>query len=170
MICFILKLWSVLISPFSYFARQAAIFFVSIRTEVRNEWQIVSTILSNRSFFYTWRADKMVYWAVELEKTVNSIMTFTPCRWEANAEKGIGMIALRVSDDKNLMIFVPLSGLDIAGALLLKYCISLYFSFLGEILLIKKQSQSQSQFKKMNIYFCFLFLLLYSYFFYLSYY
>ena len=72
--------------------------------------------------------------------------------------------------EENMMIFVPLSGFDIARALLLKYCISLYFSFLGEILLIKKQSQSQSQFKKMNIYFCFLFLLLYSYFFYLSYY
>ena len=72
--------------------------------------------------------------------------------------------------EENLMIFVPLSGFDIAGALLLKYRILLYFSFLGEILLIKKQSQSQSQFKKMNIYFCFLFLLLYSYFFYLSYY
>ena len=152
------------------FACQAAIFCVSIWTEAHKEWQIVSTILSNRSFFYTWWADKMVYWAMKLEKTVNSIMTFTPCRWEANAENGVGMIALRVSDDKNLMIFVPLSGLDIAGALLLKYRILLYFSFLGEILLIKKQSQSQSQFKKLNIYFCFLFLLLYSYFFYLSYY
>ena len=116
---------------------QAAIFFVSIRTETRNEWQIVSTILSNRSFFYTWWADKMVYWAMKLEKTVNSIMTFTPCRWEANAEKGIGMIALRVSEDKDLMIFVPLSGFDIAGALLLKYRILLYFSFLGKCYWLK---------------------------------
>ena len=66
------------------------------------------------------------------------------------------MIALRVSDDKNLMIFVPLSGFDIAGALLLKYRILLYFSFLGEILLIKKQSQSQSQFKKQAYIYCFL--------------
>ncbi len=41
-------------------------------------------------------------------------------------------MALRVSGDKNLMISVPLSGRDIAGALLLKYRILLYFSFLGK--------------------------------------
>ncbi len=34
--------------------------------------------------------------------------------------------------EENLMISVPLSGFDIAGALLLKYCILLYFSFLGK--------------------------------------
>ena len=34
--------------------------------------------------------------------------------------------------EENMMIFVPLSGFDIAGALLLKCCILLYFSFLGK--------------------------------------
>ena len=115
------------------FACQAAIFCVSIRTEAHKEWQIISTILSDRSVFYTWWADKMVYLAMKLEETVNSIMTFTPCRWDANAENGIRMIVLRVSEDKNMMISVTLSGLDIAGALLLKYCILLYFSFLENI-------------------------------------
>ncbi len=134
------------------FACQAAIFFVSIWTEARNEWQIVSTILSNISFFYTWWADKMVYWAMKLEKTVNSIMTFTPCRWEANAENGIGMTVLRVSDDKNLIIFVPLSGLDIAGVLLLKYCISLYFSFLEKYYWLKNNLSLSLSSKNKHIY------------------
>ena len=124
------------------------------------EWQIVSTILSNRSFFYTWWADKMVYWAMKLEKTVNSIMTFTPCRWEANAENGIGMIALRVSDDKNLIIFVPLSGLDIAGVLLLKYCISLYFSFLEKYYWLKNNLSLSLSSKNKHIYIASLHLLL----------
>ena len=93
--------------------------------------------MSDRSFFYTWWADKMVYWAVELEETVNSIMTFTPCRWEANAENGIRVTALRVLGAKNLMISVPLSGRDIAWVLLLKCCILLYFSFLGKCYWLK---------------------------------
>ena len=124
--------YDLFLSRFFCFACQTAIFCVSIRTEAHKEWQIVSTILSNRSFFYTWWADKMVYLAMKLEETVNLIMTFTPCRWEANAENGIRMIVLRVSDDKHLMIFVPLSGFDIAGVLLLKNRILLYFSFLGK--------------------------------------
>ena len=90
----------------------------------------------------------MVYWAVELEETVNSIMTFTSCRWDANAENGIRMTVLRVSDDKNLMIFVPLSGFDIAGALLLKYRILLYFSFLENYYWYKNSLSLKSQFKK----------------------
>ena len=110
------------------------------------------------SFFYTWWADKMVYWAMKLEETVNSIMTFTPCRWEANAENGIRMIVLRVSDDKNLMIFVPLSGFDIAGALLLKYCILLYFSFLGKYYWLKNNLSLNS--KNKHIYIASLHLLL----------
>ena len=115
------------------FACQAAIFCISSWTEAHKEWQIVSTILSDRSFFYTWWADKMVYWAVELEKTVNPIMTFTPCRWEANAENGIRMIVLRVLGGKKLMIsvrfFVPAS----LVLLILKYRTLLKFSFLEEI-------------------------------------
>ena len=115
------------------FACQAAIFFVSIRTEAHKEWQIVSTILSDRSFFYTWRADKMVYLAMKLEETVNSIMTFTPCRWEANAEKGIRMIVLRVLGAKKLMISVPFFVPASLVMLILKFRTLLKISFLEEI-------------------------------------
>ena len=123
---------------------QAAIFCVSIRTEARNEWQIVSTILSNRSVFYTWWADKMVYWAVEHEETVNSIMTFTPCRWEANAENGIRMIVLRVSGAKKLMIsvrfLVPVS----LVLLILKFRTLLEISFLEDIKLKTEHGQDST--------------------------
>ena len=115
------------------FACQAAIFCISIWTEARNEWQIVSTILSDRSFFYTWWADKMVYWAMKLEETVNSIMTFTPCKWEANAEKGIRMIVLRVLGTRKWMISVPFFVPASLVLLILKFRTLLKTSFLEEI-------------------------------------
>jgi hypothetical protein len=115
------------------FACQAAIFCISIWTEAHKEWQIVSTILSNRSFFYTWWADKMVYLAMKLEKTVNSIMTFTPWRWEANAENDIRMIVLRVFRSPKINDFCTVFVTASVVLLILKFRTLLKISFLEEI-------------------------------------
>ena len=63
--------------------------------------------------------------------------------------------------EENLMIFVPLSGLDIAGALLLKYRILLYFSFLGKYYWLKNNLNLSLSSKNKHIYITSLHLLLY---------
>ena len=60
----------------------------------------------------------------------------------------------------NLMIFVPLSGFDIAGALLLKYRILLYFSFLGKYYWLKNNLSLSLSSKNKHIYIAFFHLLL----------
>ena len=60
----------------------------------------------------------------------------------------------------NLMIFVPLSGFDIAGALLLKYRILLYFSFLENYCWLKNGLSLSLSSKNKHIYIASLHLLL----------
>ena len=62
--------------------------------------------------------------------------------------------------EENMMIFVPLSGFDIAGALLLKYCILLYFSFLGKYYWLKNNLSLSLSSKNKHIYIASLHLLL----------